>query len=78
MRVATLESSWAARLCRAEGRSGSWVCREAAEGGAGRILEAKLVNRDLAQLGSDVFMNGVGKLQGCVAGPAYPCFESLR
>lgn len=47
MRVVILESFWAVRFCRVEGRLGFWVCREVVEGGVGRILEVKLVNRDL-------------------------------
>lgn len=39
--------------------------REAAGRGTGSILEAELVkNRDLAQPGSNVFMNGMGEVQG--------------
>lgn len=53
----TLESSRAARLCREKGDQVS----VSTERGAGRILEAEFMkNRDLAQLGSDVFMNGMG------------------
>lgn len=53
----TLESSQAARLCREKGDQVS----VSAERGAGRILEAEFMkNRDLAQLGSNVFMNGMG------------------
>lgn len=68
-----------ARLCRVEGRWGSWVCREAAGGAAGRILEAELVkDRDLAQLGTDVLMNAMGKFRVVLLDQQYPCLESLR
>lgn len=66
---------------RVPGRSGSVGRREirflglcrSCRGGSGRILEADfLKNRDLAQLKSDVFMNGIGKSQGHVSRPAGP------
>lgn len=42
-------------------------------GRAGGITEAELAkNRDLVQLRSDVFMNGMRELQGRVSGPAAP------
>lgn len=73
IRADTLESSQAAGLCGAEGRSGSWLIGEAAGERAGGITEAELAkNRDLVQLRSDVFMNGMRELQGRVSGPAAP------
>lgn len=63
----TLESSPGGQALRAEGRSGSWVCR----GRCRELVEAKLVkNGDLgAQLKSDVFMNTVGMFRVVLLGP---------
>lgn len=63
-KASTLESSRAARGGQTEGRSSSCICREAVARGTGSILETELVkNRDLAQLGSNVFINGVGEVR---------------
>lgn len=48
------------------------------KGGAGRTLETDLVSiRDLAQLGSGVYPNGMGKFQDRVSRQAVPLLESL-
>lgn len=50
-----------------------------AEGGASRILEAKLVkNGDLVQLKSDVFMNAMGMFRVVLLDQQCPCLESRR
>lgn len=50
-----------------------------AEGGASRIMEAKLVkNGDSVQLKSDVFMNTMGMFRVMLLDQQCPCLESLR